>query len=734
MSDGSEPGIFDDQPISERRHDLLSRAAFADRIAKLIYPLPARTGLVVGILGPWGSGKTTVLNLLRAKLLDEGSVVVRDFNPWRLTDEAKLFPSFFSVLSDAVSRRPASKIGQHTARAWRWIRSVSKPIIRRVPRLLRWLYPPAAEAADELLNAFGAIAAGGDSVDLEDQRKRIVRRLRDFDTRIVVLIDDIDRLDKNETQLLFRVIKACADFPNVSYVLAFDEAMVAKAIGDRYGTEGEASGLKFLEKIVQVPIELPAPATADLRKLSLELVEITLRRIGLRLADDQAREFVTSLDPVIGNRLTTLRHAKRLSNALMVALPPLLGEARPVDLLMIEVVRVFFPEVYSVVSANHSDFSGIESNRSQHGTEPPRCVGLIEEALKGMEPGAASIVKEILKDLFPRLRSGYGNIGYGRGDLKRWSREQRISSPQYCPRYFTQSIPSGDVADSEVSAMITMAGSGETERLASRIASHFSGSQAERTIEKLRQIESKVDPLAARTLAIAISSNAFRLPNRKSLFRLAEPPSQAAHLISNLLKTIADRADRAALAESLLQVADPLWFAAECLRWCRVTDDPKKESDNTLTKPEMERALEVLAERVEERAARGHPLFDPDVDQELSLLIAWRRAKGPAPVQSHLVRVFEQDPNQVASFLRSEVPLAWGQNEGPEFSDLTANELKNIELLIDLETLAGWVRKCCLGNFDEPEYNFDDDTPVDRRLAEQFMFLLNRRSGDSEPT
>ena len=69
--------------------------------------------------------------------------------------------------------------------------------------------------------------------------------------------------------LLFRVIKACADFPNVSYILAFDEAMVAEAIGERYGGEGEAAGLKFLEKIVQVPLKLPAPATEDLRKLSL---------------------------------------------------------------------------------------------------------------------------------------------------------------------------------------------------------------------------------------------------------------------------------------------------------------------------------------------------------------------------------------------------------------------------------------------------------------------------------
>ena len=733
MSDDSVPRLSGDQPISKKRHDLLNRGAFADRIAKLIDRLPARTGLVVGIFGPWGSGKTTVLNLLRAKLLESDSVVVSDFNPWRLTDESKIFPSFFSVLSDTIKKQPTSKIGRLWAWAWRCIRRAFGAIIGVVPKLLKWWDSTASEVTDELLKAFGAIAASPDSVALESERNKIVRLLQQFDNRIVVLIDDIDRLDKSETQLLFRVIKACADFPNVSYVLAFDKAVVAEAIGERYGGGGGASGLSFLEKIVQVPIELPAPAMEDLRKLSLDQVQIAVKLTGLRLTDDQAREFVTSLDPVIGTRLTTPRHAKRLRNALMFAVPPLLGEAHPVDLLLIEVVRVFFPEVYSVLCINHSDFSGIEGRGSQHRTGRPRCVDLSESALAEMEQDHAAVAKEILKDLFPRLRSGYGNIVYSQEDLERWSREQRISSQEYCPRYFTQSIPSHDVADAEISAIIAMAGSGDVEGLTTRIASHFSGPQAGRTIEKFRQIETTTDPLTAKTLATAIARNADRLPNPASLYQFAEPPSQAASLISNLLQTIVDRAERIVFVKSLVQVTEPLWFAAECLRWCRVTDEPDKENKNTLTKQERDSAIRVLVRRVKKRAADGYPLFDPDIDQECSPLIAWIHAEGPDPVQAHLVKVFEQDSNQVSRFLRSGVPLAWGE-EGPRISDLTENELKNIELLIDLNTLADWVKRCCPGDFDDPQYYFDEGTSIDRQLAEQFMRLYNRRKSNETPT
>ncbi len=360
MSDDSESKFSGDQPIADRPYDLLNRAVFADRIAELVDGLPSRTGLVIGVFGPWGSGKTTVLNLLRDKLRENDSILVRDFNPWRLTDEFKIFPSFFSVLSDAIKKRPTIRMGRLWALPLRWGRRALGPVTRRVPRLLKLWNPTVSEVTDELLKAFGAIVASPDAVALESQRNKIVCRLRRFDKRIVVLIDDIDRLDKRETQLLFRVIKACADFPNVTYILAFDEAMVAEAIGEQYGDGGEKSGRNPLEKIVQVPIELPMPARGDLRKLLLAQLDLVLKNTGLSLTEDQARDFLSSIDPVIGTRLTTPRDAKRLRNALMFAIPPLVGESHPVDLQLIEVVRALFPDVFSIVRSHHNDFAGIE--------------------------------------------------------------------------------------------------------------------------------------------------------------------------------------------------------------------------------------------------------------------------------------------------------------------------------------------------------------------------------------
>lgn len=730
MSTSSEPRFSSDEPISDRARDLLDRARFADRIAELIRSQPTMDGLVVGIFGPWGSGKTSVLNLLRTNLSGMDSVVFRDFNPWRVTKDSAILLGFFSVLSDAIEKRPSTKPGRFLARARRTGRSAWRMIFGPALKFLKLWKPSVAEIADDLLKAFGVIAASPDSVELESQRNRIVRRLQKFDKRIVVLIDDIDRLDKRETQLLFRVIKACADFPSVSYIMAFDEAMVAKAIGEQYGDGGEESGRNFLEKILQVQIELPVPARVALRKFVLEEVDLVIKLTGLSLTNDQVRDFLSSFDAVIGTRLTTPRQAKRFRNALMFEVPPLLGESHPVDLLLIEAVRVFFPDAYSTVRNHHNDFSGIEDESSLRVDDGPCCVDRLEPILKIMDSEHAAVVRDILKDLFPRLRGGYDNVVYDDEHLERWSREQRISSPEYCPRYFTHSIPPGDVANAEISAMIAMAENGDTENLTAQISSHFSGLQAERTIEKLREVEFKVDPSSAKTLAIAVAKSAEQLPNRVSVFSFAEPLAQAAILIANLLKAIPDRDQRVSIMNSIVKSTPSLWFAAECLRWCRVTDDAEKESKNTFTKQEIERAIKVFVQRIKEAAERGHALFDPEVDQGLSLLTAWKHAEGRGPVQAHLIKVFEQDPGQVSRFLQSDVPLALGLEDNRTcISDVSRTILDNIELLIDLETFATWVRKCCPGNFDDPQYYFDEGTPVDRRLAEQFMYLYNRGMG-----
>ncbi len=346
-----------DRPLTDRQNDRLNRAPFAERIASALLGLPKRAGLVVGVHGPWGDGKTTVLNLLHADLDNSTDTVAVEFNPWRFTDEPAMLSGFFRVLAGSIRAKLTTK-GEDIAG---WVEKVGR----------------YASVVDHRFGTAADIAAANAEAGLEELRARLFDALATADKRIIVLIDDIDRLDKHETQTLFRLIKACADFPNVCYVLAFDDTAVAKALGERYGAGDEQSGRAFLEKIIQVPLKLPVAAKDDLRSLCFDQVNAALTATGVDLTRDQVGEFIAGFDRGVSVRLTTPRAAKRYGNGLMFALPMLKGETNLVDLLLIEALRAFFPEVYDIVRENHTHFSGVEQARYGRGDSSPRSAQLL---------------------------------------------------------------------------------------------------------------------------------------------------------------------------------------------------------------------------------------------------------------------------------------------------------------------------------------------------------------------
>ena len=225
--------------------------------------------------------------------------------------------------------------------------------------------------------------------------------LRDSGQRIVVLIDDIDRLDREEIQAIFKLVKLSAGFENVCYVLAFDDEVVAAALGEKYGSGDPVAGRHFLEKIIQVPLSLPPAERTALLSLAFEGVDAALQQSELRLSEDDVqalgRRFIDGLEM----RLQTPRQAKRYTNALAFALPLLKGEVHPVDQILIEGIHVFCPRLYTVVRDNPEVCLG--SNRAMRRDNERR-----KHSLETLEPGFAALTGtereaaiDLLQVLFP---------------------------------------------------------------------------------------------------------------------------------------------------------------------------------------------------------------------------------------------------------------------------------------------------------------------------------------------
>ena len=277
MSTQPAGGYEDDASLVDPKQDRLNRAPFAIRVASILRELPARKGLVLGIHGPWGDGKTTVLNFVRIELSSIDGIVVRDFNPWRLADDEAMLRGLFSMLAQAIEASLSTKKERVTEGAATWAKRA------------RWLTSPLAlffkpaDTLDGLLARLADVAATGYALKLEELRSLITELLKDSPKRIVVLIDDLDRLYRDETHTLFRLVKACADLPNVCFVLAFDDDVVSAALGESYGEGNSRSGRDFLEKIIQVTLRLPVAAKEDLRSICFDQVNAALAAAELDL-------------------------------------------------------------------------------------------------------------------------------------------------------------------------------------------------------------------------------------------------------------------------------------------------------------------------------------------------------------------------------------------------------------------------------------------------------------------
>jgi predicted KAP-like P-loop ATPase len=461
--------IDSDAPVKDAAQDRFDRAPFAFRIADTLISRTDSASLVLAIYGVWGDGKTSVLHFIRQRLKDASSVVCVDFNPWRMTGEDDLLKSFFSTLAEALDKKLNStteKIGG---------------LLKKYSFALKPIPIPGLDKFDEILKGAGEVMS---DVTLDDLRKRISDILRASNTHVVVMIDDIDRLENKEIQALFRLVKLTGDFDNVAYVLAFDDTMVAAALGDRFSSsegKSEIAGRNFLEKIVQVGLHLPPTGKEELLGYAFKQVMDAMEMSGIQLPDDAAMEFGMNFRSGIAPRLQTPRMAKRYGNALQFSLGLLSGEVRYIDLMLLEAIRTFVPKLYLAIREEKERL--LKGEKNFDASTFVR-IYMPEDSAESNIEGMARIIR----GLFPKT----GNTTYFSDWEKKWCNEKRVCAANYFDRYFTYSVRSNDVSDTDLDGLLN--GDGTFEAFMQTLLKFYSVKNARAFISKLRDREEELTP------------------------------------------------------------------------------------------------------------------------------------------------------------------------------------------------------------------------------------------------
>lgn len=715
--------MIHDKPKDSIDNDLFKRAGFSLRIASLIKNRIAKESIVIGINGPWGEGKTTVLNFVAGELKSDfpKTIVVR-FNPWMFSDEEKLLKTFFATISKSLSASLDSAERKQ---------GMSK---HEINEDLKGIANIISEYSESLLDVIPGSSWFGGSVKkiiqkftstaLEDRKNKLSALMCKYERKIVILIDDIDRLSKDEVYSIFRLVKLTADFDYFIYLLAYDSDRVAEAIGDRFGNDIEA-GNHFLEKIVQVPINLPEILHEDLAKLFFKLLSEILTQNKIEVRQHELKRFEDVFNSCLQFKIDSPRKAIRYANAIQFSLPLMNGEINVIDLILLEGLKVFFNENYEFIKANYLLLTfgfGVEDSRDLKDKLEKNYIN-IEEKLSDKEKESA---KGILMELFPTLRSVWKNTVYPSEFYKRMTFDKRIASKEYFNRYFTFSLADGEISDNAFTHLTQKIKSAKLEEVPSLLTEFTFIENIGQLIQKLRIVENEFTSEESILLAKGLSMIGGNFHKEVGLFGFALSSfSQAAILISRLLANIPEIKTRVQLTFDLVETASSFEFAIEILKWI---GSPKNQ--NILLEPkDFNMAWERLKKRCLNESV-DRPFYVKFPDEGSTIIANWERSDKEGLVS--YVKNHITDVNGVTELLLSIVGKSYSSSfEGSLISDLNEGDYKWIDDSIGSEWLYD-ILHASLGNFFSQDVRIDtkfSNSQSEENLIKQFMYWHQKATG-----
>lgn len=293
----------------------------------------------------------------------------------------------------------------------------------------------------------GAISKEKDkSQNPEKIHKELCKILSNLDKKLVIIIDNLDRLDSSELFLIFKLVRLCSDFPNFVFILAFDREQVRKLI------ELQHVDSDFLEKIIQIDIELPIIDQNDIDSFVISNLDKLFSEISLRIPRGTKESFFDFYYQAISNYLIKdLRSAKRYLNSVVFSIPLVMEEVDIADFLILEVLRVFYPMIYAKLPGYKKELTDFEFGSMDGYLRTQRLElkkGLREWISRELpNKKEAQNWEKLIGFLFPSFGAYITNPTNPSNFYLRdeYMAHQRICADQFFDTYFKFKIPDGGI-------------------------------------------------------------------------------------------------------------------------------------------------------------------------------------------------------------------------------------------------------------------------------------------------
>lgn len=472
-----------DRPVETISEDKLSRSEFANAISEAVASWKGRESLVIAVQGPWGSGKSSIKNFILENLRSHPkNPRILEFTPWEWPQMENVNSAFFKELSKVVRREDKAKNSKDIAEnlqkyaIYLGILNVAESAKTFIPTAvvsltilgvaglanladIKWLkytsigiglFLALTTLAREVLNNLSTIfqkRSESDTQTAAEMHSELTENLRGIDFSIIVILDEIDRLNGKELISLLQLLKVNANFPNLVYLMFYDNQVIIKEIEPFIKSDPEL----YMQKMIQLSFPVPIMSQMELWNIigaSLDEIFSSPSAAKRYKSDEDLRVFYD----LARYYFTDLRGAKRyLANLSfqVVLFDKTVFEVNPRDLMLLEVLRLFEPKIYSFVARSKKSFVGYVNEYEMKDNED-LVNGVIER-----DSSHPEYVREILQNQFPNRNLRKNDRFYGSNLPSTSYGEARICHPDIFSRYFQLQTSQEEISFSEIESVIS---------------------------------------------------------------------------------------------------------------------------------------------------------------------------------------------------------------------------------------------------------------------------------------
>lgn len=676
--------FISDAAINSSTEDILGRNRFSEALAKTIIELKDKKSIVIGLYGKWGVGKTSVVNLILDYIKNAQNIpaekkpTIIEFNPWNFSEQNQLILAFFNEIANRLQHIDVSKKSKEIANKLK-LYGAFLSSTEVVSEALRYLIPfsflllgslilgsaylleliPIVKVLSVFLIAVGFISALSKKVlfalsDFFIEKSKITKKtLRNLKCelnkliserakRLIIVIDDIDRLNQKEIKQMLQLVKINADFPNTVYLLPFEREIIEKNLEEQKGV----SGKEYLEKIVQVDFDIPIVQKSRLYNFLLTQLDTIVRPVPGEIWD-QTR-WGNLFHSGFKNLFNSLRDTKRFINSLrfnfMLIQKEGSFELNPIDFIGLESIRVFAPEVYRVIKDKKHllTTTGSYTGRDTAQEEQTRKQE-IENTINQTRETIRESVKNIIFQLFPQVDGLFRNMHYTNSFQQEWTRTCRICSSEIFDRYFILDIPEGEIAQFEVERILEA--TKNKEQFAQEMDKFLKEGRIRKLLEKLEDYTDKFDLENAPNIIEPLLNITDELPTeeRVGFFDIGSD-MRIMRIIYHYLKRIDDKSKRSSILKEAIKNSKALYGCVQKVSIEIQGIEKKSDYERIILENQADEFKKLCVDKIKEfqksNKLRGS-------SQLAYILYRWRDWGDKKDIQSFIAELIKDDESLI---------------------------------------------------------------------------------------